>query len=101
MSKYTPGPWRVSAAPQIPDASTRWIEVYSVDPEDDVAQVTGGNLKAAQANASLIAAAPDLLAALEQIVELDLFCASMEDKTKTDALFASARTAIAKAKGGE
>jgi hypothetical protein len=42
-----------------------------------------------------------VLATLEQIVELDLFCASMEDKTKTDALFASAREVIRQAKEGE
>ena len=90
----TPGPWRVSAAPLNPDASTRWVEVYSVDPEDDVAQVTGGNLKAAQANARLIAAAPDLLAALERIAS--------EGWTERGAFSVQiARAAIAKAKGGE
>jgi len=71
--------------------STRWIEVYSVDPEDDVAQATGGNLKTAQANARLIAAAPDLLAALEEILE----------GNRNGWIARVAREAIAKAKGGE
>ena len=102
MSRYTPGPWRVSAAPLNADASTRWIEVYSVDPEDDVAQVTGGNLKAAQANARLIAAAPDLLAALEQtLATLDAICEMQGfDKYKQHGS-KKARAAIAKAKEWE
>jgi len=54
-----------------------------------------------EANAQLIAAAPDLLAALEQIVDLNLGCASLEEKREADAIFESAREAIAKAKGGE
>ena len=53
---------------------------------------TGGNLKTAQANARLIAAAPDLLAALERIAQ-----ASGPRYT----LAGIAREAIAKAKGGE
>mgnify|MGYP003660203925 CR=1 FL=1 len=58
------------------------------------------------AEARLIAAAPDLLAALEEIVDLigpNLGCASLEDKRKADAIFAAAREAIAKTKpeGGE
>jgi len=91
MTKHTPGPWRVTAAPLNPGVSTRWIEVYSVDPEDDVAQATGGNLKTAQANARLIAAAPDLLAALEDILE----------GNRNGWIARVAREAIAKAKGGE
>ena len=95
MTKHTPGPWRVTAAPLNPGVSTRWIEVYSVDPEDDVAQATGGNLKTAQANARLIAAAPDLLAAA-----LAMQCADVttdEIERARDLL----DEAIAKAKGGE
>lgn len=60
------------------------------------------------AEARLIAAAPetasqrdDLLALLEDIVDgdLELGCASLEDKRKADAIFAAAREAIAKTKG--
>ncbi len=93
MSKHTPGPWRA------------WHDSYGrfqiiagglpLDPERDGAQPGEG-----AANAALIAAAPDLLAALEQIVNLDLGCASLEDKREADAIFASAREAIAKANGG-
>ena len=54
-----------------------------------------------EANARLIAAAPDLLAALEQIVDLNLGCASLEEKREADAIFESARQTIDKAKGVE
>lgn len=94
MSKHTPGPWRVSAAPLTPDVSTRWIEVYSVDPCDDVASVTGGNLKTAQANARLIAAAPDLLAALEEILRIH-----SQAGGSIPGIGRAAREAIAKAGG--
>jgi len=100
----TPGPWRVSAAPLTPDVSTRWIEVYSVDPEDDVASVTGGNLKAAQANARLIAAAPDLLAALEALTEVarkHLPQGADHDGLNNCGIIANANKAIAEAKEGK
>jgi hypothetical protein len=52
-------------------------------------------------DARLMAAAPDLLAALESIVSLDLCCATLEEKHKADAVFAAARAAITQATGGE
>ena len=58
-TSFTPGPWRIEASP----SKGRWTAVYTVDPCEDLAQVIG------QANAHLIAAAPDLYAALEGMLE--------------------------------
>ena len=61
MSKPTPGPWRASH-----DSHGRFqliADGIPLDPERDGAQPGEG-----AANAALIAAAPDLLAALEQLV---------------------------------
>ena len=55
------------------------------------------------AEARLIASAPDLLALLEDIVDgdLELCCPSLEEKRKADISFAAAREAIDRIKGGE
>ena len=42
-----------------------------------------------------------LVRCLEDVVELDLGTATLAEKRKADPIFAAARTAIAKAKGGE
>ena len=102
MSKqHTPGPWRVTA---YVDGEPRWIEVYSVDPCLDVAQAVG------EANARLIASAPAILEALQQIAW------KLERKTsaagkggdcewakidRNDAVMGIARAAIAQATGEE
>jgi len=96
MTKHTPGPWRVQAAPMPDLVEERWIEVFSVDPEDDVAQATGGNLKTATANACLIAAAPDLLNAIEHVL-----IASEDGGDMNDIDWDTLRRTAAKAKGGE
>ena len=49
----------------------------------------------------LTAQRDELLAVLEQIVDLNLGCASLEEKREADAIFESAREAISKTKGGE
>ena len=51
------------------------------------------------ATAHLIATAPDLLAALESIISLDLCCATREEQQKALPIFTAARAAVAKAKG--
>ena len=57
MSKHTPGPWRLDRhSVLIPIAPYEWAEAY------------GGS----EANARLIAAAPDLLDALKRISEFRL-----------------------------
>ena len=100
MTNHTPGPWYVdegangdilvTATPADPD----WTD-------NDVCHVYGGNdgdKAQALADAHAIAAAPDLLAALEQV--LDLFEWG-ESGGEHEAAYDSAREAIAKTEGGE
>ena len=105
---HTPGPWRATSrnienvanwASRIPFAIE--IEVgHSVAPIADVC-----DQPAAEANARLIAAGPDLLAACKSMIEWDDrekdhavdFSARM---ALCDAAFKAARAAIAKAEGG-
>lgn len=94
MSKHTPGPWKASTQPQpngCPIIGARGLMVamlaHSVNEPDQK--------ETALANAALIAAAPQLLAALRGMVD------SYEregHRSKNPALIA-ARAAIAKAEG--
>ena len=90
-AKHTPGPWRV-----IPVARSTY----------DIAVITEGRLELVAesiciaANASLIAAAPDLLASLEQILYAsDYPGASMGEAVLCRQYAEQARAVIAKAKG--
>lgn len=94
---HTPGPWKaydatagthIVAENEEGDARVAYVKVCLAD----------FSPKAQQANARLIAAAPELLAALEALVgEADLGEVDLDDgdRTKLD----NARAAIAKAKG--
>lgn len=85
MSKHTPGPWRFSSHPH--DGNYMRIHCSS-DPNE------GDNLRGycGEANARLIAAAPDLLSALEMIMAKVAGC-------ERDPEYEAARAAIAKVKG--
>lgn len=101
--KHTPGPWRVTDLDQHPGIENHNESVSIIifgyrkgldtNPYDD-SGVRGKTRKEAIANAHLIAAAPDLLEALESIVEC------LEYSDDPPACMAMARAAIAKAKGG-
>jgi len=79
MTKHTQGPWHVAAGTGIYDRHNRLIAaIHSPLPQP------------CEANARLIAAAPDLLEALEEAA------ASLEDAGKREAA-GMARVAIAKA----
>lgn len=99
MSKHTPGPWRFSD-------NTKWWKTnpFSVTvPKKGVHGTAVANIPAratismeeAQANARLIAAAPDLLAALNAM----LTHMGLDEDEWTKPTFDQARAAIAKATG--
>ena len=94
MSTHTPGPWHQGGLDrhdkhwmrETRDAKGRGIAWCGTFPEDE-----------AHANARLIAAAPEMLEALEEIVS----AADGDGWSQLDADLRKARAAIAKAKGGE
>jgi hypothetical protein len=93
MSAHTPGPWRAQ-----PESNNYQVRVYEGPCSRCVADVWGDCDELAyhvHANASLIAAAPDLLAALKALVE-DGRCSTYP---ADDGLLAVADAAIAKAEG--
>ncbi len=97
MAEHTPGPWS-SYSDDPPEVHNPTIHVEAPD-WGDVATLGGGPLEIRQANAYLIAAAPELLAALRGMldawVKLGNDSPSMPGFEKTIAEVA--RAAIAKA----
>ncbi len=87
MSKHTPGPWQWT---QHFDPT---ISIYK-DGFGQIARLYDSSAGTGKANARLIAAAPDLLAALIEIVSAD------DAHELTQKHIESARAAIAKATGG-
>lgn len=100
MSKHTPGPWIAApysskvGAPVVSDSgrSIASVTYYPMDQE-----IFKNHHEESAANGRLIAAAPDLLQALKELLELT-------DDPKNDAdpeesVFAFARSVIAKAEG--
>lgn len=88
-TKHTPGPWHCGQE--------------SVDPEWWIVTIKGGliiaNVNAhfrQEANARLIAAAPDILAALR---ECEAFCKGHQETPEKAARYERVRAAIAKAEG--
>lgn len=96
MPKHTQGPWKFFQVGKV-------IEVQASNAEQPPIVHWMGfddcfrSLEEHEANARLIAAAPELLEALESIIELGKRDLSNE---KYDGYFETARAAIAKAKGG-
>ena len=100
MSKYTKGPWEVArtdagiivrteSAKKTRAGASRYAAIGGFDRSDPE------QLAEALANARLIAAAPELLEALEEIVS----AADGDGWSQLDADLRKARAAIAKAKG--
>ena len=93
-TKHTPGPWTVYAQPQEwPGIDSDTMSIIIFGEEGDLERgIKGESFTEAMANARLIAAAPDLLAALEHILA-DPF--TLISKRSTEL----ARAAIAAARG--
>ena len=100
MSAHTPGPWL--AMPEECDRPYIRIRGTKIGKRHKIANVLtpiydGVHEREAEqtrANAQLIAAAPELLEALKDVME------RLVDRNETDEAAVSARAAIAKAKGG-
>lgn len=92
-AQHTPGPWTISKPMKFQDGYPHNLSVCLESPTRAVyvASIPGGvHYPEAQANACLIAAAPDLLAALQYW---------FDSKATTAELTARAKAAIAKATG--
>lgn len=90
MSKHTPGPWEVSCSVQVVGASPG-NRCIVAQPFTDGTQGPVIAMEAQIANANLIAAAPDLLEALEELMKHYPY--------KTSIIASNALFAIAKARG--
>jgi len=94
-SKHTPGPWKIKRFAHHPDFSHGAITIM---PDIACLQVPEMDT-ASEANASLIAASPELLAALERSLErLNSANAARTDK-QGRFMVSDIEAAIAKAKG--
>lgn len=99
MSKHTLGPWQVGMA--FDNYGETEIAIEHMTPAGNlVVAVALGGLQGQDANASLIAAAPDLLDALKAIVKS---LAEQDDEGLIEHAqqMINARAAIAKATGGQ
>ena len=96
MTNHTTGPWTENACEvQAPDGSPICEMLARPEDRDKWTSANGG---AADANSRLICASPDLLAALERV--LDLFEWS-ESGGEHEAAYDAARAIIAKAGGAK
>ena len=99
-TKHTPGPWEVRTDGELFAicGPAKWIVTVDVDEEGNIALQDGtSEYEVNQANANLIAAAPDLLAALERALPSLCKCGS-RDCYETE-VHQQAVAAIAEAKG--
>ena len=99
QSNHTPGPWTVDWSDDGPLIYTGDLMIASVSGSTEHIKVRGIDEQTTEANASLIAAAPDLLEALERLLTHgergNLYYERGEDAEVVN----QARAAIAKAKG--
>ena len=88
-NEHTPGPWTTGRAINSVDTGKySWICPFGASSKKQVEEIT--------ANAKLIAAAPDLLAALDDMVKL---IGPYAGQGRMDEEICKARAAIAKARG--
>jgi hypothetical protein len=93
---HTPGPWLTT------ESTEHWgrvnVTIQAAFTANDIATAWQGNTETNRANARLIAAAPELLEALEQLYHL-IDNAHDGDRVFTFELAQKAKAAIAKARG--
>lgn len=94
MSKHTPGPWKVQHDPFNPNVRIVGDKELIV-----CVQATDMFAKETEANAALIAAAPDMLEALENRTEILCGMSCNKDAGFHTGACEMARAAISKAKG--
>lgn len=97
MTKHTPGPWEIDGeyVQQVDQTGVAVCDVMNMDVGGDKGWHSG---PVTQANKQLIAAAPELLAALEIA---DKFCGSLTADECPDSVHIPIRAAIAKARGAQ
>lgn len=95
MSAHTPGPWKVVAHPKVARVESMRSVGHGANGMASVAWLTGGALNQ-EANARLIAAAPDLLAALKDLLAAQMYLDDDERVLEAEKL---ACAAISKAEG--
>jgi hypothetical protein len=95
-TKHTPGPWTCEVSEESPNGL-----VLGRAGEDVVAEIQSNGQTATEvmANARLIAAAPELLGALEHMVAVANWSTTIQSEEQFDAMIADAEAAIRKAKG--
>ena len=95
-AQHTPGPWKAVEAAYNPPGWL-WVQNGPGALLADVHQNKNIPLEARNANARLMAAAPELLEALQEIIT----AADGEGWSQLDAGFTKARAAVAKALGND
>jgi hypothetical protein len=99
MSKHTPGPWKVKAGTNAVLAGRKQICSH-VNAASALPVNMLEDQEIAQANARLIAAAPDLLEAMQALFGADMvYCMMGDGKDDQIEAIAKARAAIFKATG--
>lgn len=89
---HTPGPWTIS--------QQQGLRLFIVGNDEALAETLRCAWDDEQfANTRLIAAAPELLAALEHMVAVSNWATTIQSEEQYDAMIASAEAAIRKAKG--
>lgn len=68
--RFTPGPWQAARSDPAEEADVWWICTGYGNHHTEIATVPGGCNPHHEANAALIAAAPDLYEALRELVDL-------------------------------
>ena len=93
-AKHTPGPWRI-------DRNNSWPIYVSAESDGEGVAMMDGLLELREANARLIAAAPELLQALEWMQSLFLPSGAYQEKFQDQLSMAleKAEAVIRKAKG--